>query len=68
MNDILPCPFCGHVGLDFSEEGSTFRWGSASCAGCGASTGETRKREGWHRDAVVAWNTRTPLDLAGEKP
>lgn len=35
MSDIKPCPFCGHVGLEFSE-GSTFRWIVASCGGCGA--------------------------------
>lgn len=54
----LPCPFCGYVGLDFSEQGSTFRWGTASCEGCGATVGETRKHEDWHRDAIEAWNRR----------
>jgi hypothetical protein len=54
----LPCPFCGYVGLDFSEQGSTFRWGTASCEGCGATVGETRKHEDWHRDAINAWNRR----------
>jgi predicted nucleic acid-binding Zn-ribbon protein len=63
----LPCPFCGHVGLDF-QEGSTFRWLEYSCGGCGTSN-ETRVqtlgegaqqqwRERAERDAVVEWNTR----------
>lgn len=65
---LKPCPFCGHVGLDF-REGSTFRWLDSSCAGCGASTGETRiqtlgqgTKEEWmadaKRDAIAAWNRR----------
>lgn len=57
----LPCPFCGHVGLDFNEEGSTFRWAEASCAGCGASTGEVRKHDGWRDDAIAAWNCRAEV-------
>lgn len=60
MSEPKPCPFCGHTGLDFSEEGSTYRWASASCGGCGATTGEVRKRDGWHEDAIAEWNTRTP--------
>lgn len=64
----LPCPFCGHVGLDFAE-GSTFRWIIASCSGCGATKGETRiqtlgegTKAGWmaeaQRDAIADWNAR----------
>lgn len=67
----LPCPFCGHVGLDFNE-GSTFRWLVASCSGCGASVGETRMqtlgegtKEQWREaaceDAIKQWNTRAAL-------
>jgi Lar family restriction alleviation protein len=66
--DALPCPFCGAVGLEFGQ-GSTFRWITAECAGCGATTGETRiqtfgegTREEWltdaRQDAIKAWNTR----------
>lgn len=65
---LKPCPFCGHVGLDFAE-GSTFRWIVASCGGCGATTGETRiqtlgqgTRDEWmteaRSDAIAAWNRR----------
>jgi len=64
----LPCPFCGHVGLEFNE-GCTFRWIVASCGGCGASRGETRiqtfgegAREDWlaeaQDDAIQNWNQR----------
>lgn len=57
----LPCPFCGHVGLDFAD-GSTHRWGLASCAGCGATCGETRRAyppdDKWHASAIKDWNTR----------
>ena len=64
----LPCPFCGHVGLDF-REGSTFRWICAECANCGASCGETRVQtigdgnpldwlESAKADAVMEWNKR----------
>jgi len=66
--DVLPCPFCGHVGLDFSE-GSTFRWMLADCGKCGATAGETRVKtmgEGTHAQqweeaklvAIKQWNTR----------
>lgn len=57
----LPCPFCGTTGLDFSD-GSTFRWGIASCISCGATCGETRReypdKGEWHSDAVEEWNRR----------
>lgn len=66
--ELLPCPFCGYVGLLF-EEGSTFRWLIASCHNCGATCGEIRVQtlgEGtqgqWRaqaeQEAVAAWNTR----------
>lgn len=57
----LPCPFCGHVGLTFGD-GSTYRWGIASCAGCDASAGETRREYpdigAWHQMAIEQWNRR----------
>jgi hypothetical protein len=59
----LPCPFCGHIGLDFSD-GETYRWGVASCGGCGASCGEVRREypdQGqWHTEAIAEWNKRSP--------
>lgn len=58
-----PCPFCGHVGLHF-QDGSTHRWGLASCAGCGATCGEVRRNyppdDAWHAAAIAEWNKRTP--------
>ena len=64
---LKPCPFCGHVGLDF-EDGSTHRWGVASCGGCGASTGEVRRNypddDKWHAAAIEAWNRRAPGSTA----
>jgi hypothetical protein len=71
---LLPCPFCGHVGLDFSE-GSTFRWLAYSCGNCGIG-GETRMqtlgegtREEWRaaaeRDARDTWNARAALRAKG---
>lgn len=62
MTEIKPCPFCGKSeGLSF-EEGSTYRWGIASCNGCGASAGEVRKtypdNGEWHEQAIKEWNTR----------
>lgn len=57
--ELLPCPFCGVVGLEF-EGGSTFRWLTASCEGCGASCGEIRVQtlgngtcEEWKADAKL---------------
>ena len=69
---ILPCPFCGAVGLDFTM-GSTFRWLLPSCDGCGASCGEVRiqtlgdgTQEQWlevaKHNAIEEWNTRTPKE------
>jgi transcription elongation factor Elf1 len=59
----LPCPFCGHIGLDFSD-GETYRWGVASCGGCGASCGEVRReypdKSEWHTEAISEWNRRSP--------
>jgi hypothetical protein len=67
----LPCPFCGHIGLDFSD-GETYRWGVASCGGCGASCGDVRREypdQGeWHAEAIAEWNRRSPAapDLQAE--
>ena len=69
----LPCPFCGHIGLAFSE-GSTFRWVAYSCGGCGMGS-ETRiqtmgegTNEEWRaqaeRDAIKEWNTRAAPPVA----
>jgi len=59
----LPCPFCGHIGLNFSD-GETYRWGVASCGGCGASCGEVRReypdKSEWHTEAIAEWNRRSP--------
>jgi hypothetical protein len=70
--EALPCPFCGHVGLDFSV-GSTFRWRVAECSGCGATTGEERIKtlgdgdpEAWEANCrerlIEAWNRRVPKE------
>lgn len=67
---VLPCPFCGHVGLDF-KLGSTFRWLHVECANCEASCGEVRIQtmgeggtDSWMLDAkaeaIKEWNTRAP--------
>ncbi len=65
----LPCPFCGHTGLDF-REGSTFRWLAYSCAGCGIGSevrvqtiGNGITREWYEQakvNAVEEWNRRAP--------
>lgn len=60
--EIKPCPFCGGTdGLSF-EDGSTYRWGLASCNSCGATAGEVRREypdQGkWHANAIAEWNTR----------
>jgi len=61
--DLKPCPFCGHVGLEFGD-GSSYRWGIAYCGQCGATCGEVRRRypdDGkWHAEAIKEWNTRAP--------
>lgn len=64
----LPCPFCGsNEGLSF-DDGSTYRWGLASCIGCGATAGEVRRSyqngDAWHADAIEEWNTRAALAAA----
>ena len=71
MTEPLPCPFCGHVGLSHSE-GSTFRWLTTECNGCGAQCGEERINtmtmersaaiEQAKVEALKTWNTRfTPF-------
>jgi hypothetical protein len=68
MTHIEPCPFCGHIGLNFSD-GSTYRWGEASCSGCGATCGEVRRKypdKGeWHQEAIKEWNTRAKREWVG---
>ena len=64
---LKPCPFCGGVGLDFTD-GTTFRWLAYSCVDCGIGS-ETRVQtmgegsiEEWksqaQAEAVTAWNRR----------
>ena len=71
MTEPLPCPFCGHVGVTHNE-GSTFRWMTTECNGCGAQCGEERidtlsKDQGTAIEqakeaAIKTWNTRfTPF-------
>lgn len=67
--DVKPCPFCGaNTGLAF-EDGSTYRWGIASCNSCGASAGETRReypdKGEWYLNAIEQWNTRQPTQKEG---
>lgn len=67
MNQIKPCPFCGHVGVHI-QEGDTFRWRVAECVGCGARAPEIRintfedDRKKADKDATLEaikeWNTR----------
>ena len=77
MNEPLPCPFCGHVGLSHSE-GSTFRWLSTECNGCGAQCGEERINtmtmergaaiEQAKEAAIGTWNTRATLPQQQAEP
>lgn len=75
--ELLPCPFCGHVGLDFAE-GETFRWMLPSCSGCGASCGDVRvqtmgegtKEQWWEAaklSAIKEWNTRAQVTAAPQE-
>ena len=67
MTEPLPCPFCGHVGLSHYE-GSTFRWLTTECNGCGAQCEEERINtmtmersaaiEQAKEAAIKTWNTR----------
>lgn len=63
----LPCPFCGHVGVDV-HEGSTFRWMLAECDACGAQGPEVRvdtmapvrglALDAARDEAIKEWNKR----------
>ena len=61
----LPCPFCGHIGVNV-HEASTFRWVVAECDGCGAQGPEARRdtTKSWPNEAedtpkaIAEWNTR----------
>ena len=39
---LVRCPLCGANGGYTLEEGSTFRWWSVRCAGCGQEVSEAR--------------------------
>ena len=77
MTEPLPCPFCGHVGLSHYE-GSTFRWLTTECNGCGAQCGEERINtmtmersaaiEQAKVEAIKAWNTRAALEQQQAEP
>lgn len=74
--ELKPCPFCG--GTDISvTEGETFRWVNATCAECGAQSGEVRvavrgvlPSDQWRAKcdahAFKAWNTRAPVAVQEE--
>lgn len=76
--ELKPCPFCG--GTDISvTEGETFRWVNATCAECGAQSGEVRvtvrgvlPSDQWRAKcdahAFKAWNTRAPVASQEETP
>jgi Lar family restriction alleviation protein len=63
MTEPLPCPFCGHVGVNV-HEASTFRWIVAECDNCGAQCGEVRRNtmgpltEEDEALAIAEWNAR----------
>ena len=75
MTEPLPCPFCGHVGVTHNE-GSTFRWLTTECNGCGAQCGEERINtmtmersaaiEQAKEAAIKTWNTRAALEQQAE--
>ena len=77
MTEPLPCPFCGHVGLSH-HEGTTFRWLTTECNGCGAQCAEERidtlstdqgaAIEKAAEAAIKAWNTRAALEQQAEPP
>ncbi len=73
--ELLPCPFCGHVGVIVGP-GTTLRWRVAECESCGAHTGEVRCQtsgeprdvEKWEAQAITdahaEWNRRAHLATA----
>ena len=62
MAKIKPCPWCGTKMVSFNET-STYRWGAATCSGCGVVGPEIRKEyneqeKDWALRALEAWNDR----------
>lgn len=68
----LPCPFCGHVGVNV-HEGSTYRWAVAECHNCEAKCGEARRSTAGAIDetdrekAIAGWNTRATSDKQDQR-
>lgn len=73
----LPCPFCGYTDVSV-RPGSTFRWVSAGCNGCGAQAGEVRvdTLSQWRVQAqaeaelraIEEWNRRAPSETEKTQP
>lgn len=69
--ELLPCPFCGAVGVTVSET-STFRWVAAVCESCGAVGPEARRdtTKRWPNEAedaakaIKEWNNRAAIQQA----
>lgn len=53
-SEILPCPFCGSMGIPYQTSLPYNPWG-VDCK-CGAACGISNTKE----QAIAAWNTRAP--------
>lgn len=67
MNKLLPCPFCGGVAHQvYTINGESYRYGCLTF-GCMGNAHYALHSFKTDREAIEAWNTRTPKERGGDK-
>jgi Lar family restriction alleviation protein len=65
MDEVKPCPFCGHTpdinNPNTFQESQGTKWGAVVC-GCTEVRTGYGPLEDWKDDAIKAWNRRASSD------